>query len=225
MQVAWDIHNVLGQKQSGTKLKAFLSCPFAILSTKITGHPAWKEVNKAAKLEDISGEAYYQIFLKHNQKDLAKMAQKSANRYAPQKGIEQIVHGINQQGITQRLASNIGPQFLQNLKTRFKNKYKSSIFDIIKDGKVVDYSTYSTNPNGALPAHITAIPKPHYEFFTEYAKTYGNDGLIIFIDDNIKNIQMAAQAGWIAIHFDITSKKSNPVTQLKADLQTLGFIL
>ena len=224
-QIAWDIHNVLAQKDGGAKAGAILGNIFTIGWTKMTGNKAWDEIKKLPKNIDLSGEVYVTIFLKHGEVTLAKFAQDAANAYKPRKGMEQIVREINTLGIPQHLASNIGPRCLSNLDTKFKSKkYNCHIFDIIKPGKIVDFSKYSNEPKTYLPADLTSCIKPDPAFFADYARTYGQgkNSYIIIIDDKIENIYTAVKAGWIGIHFDINKK--DPVTQLRTDLQTLGIL-
>lgn len=225
IQIAWDIHNVLAKKDGGAKAGAILGNIFTIGWTKMTGNKAWDEINKLPKNVDLSGEVYVTIFLKHGETKLAQFALLAANAYKPRKGMEQIVREIDSKGIPQRLASNIGPQCLANLDTKFKSKkFNCLIFDIIKPGKIVDFSKYSNESYTNLPSALTPFIKPDPAFFADYTRTYGQgkNSLIIFIDDKIENIQAAIKVGWIGIHFDVNKK--DPVAQLRADLRRLGII-
>lgn len=224
IQVAWDIHNVLAQKDGLQQVAAVVPNFFDIIWTKITGNKAWQEIAQLPKGDDPSGEARYVIFLKHGQYDLALMVEDAANAYRPRAGMEQIVFDIAKTGITQRLASNIGPKFLINLDTKFKKKYGCKIFDVIKAGKIIDYSKYGKNPIANRGSHLASVGKPNPLFYDEYNLAYvnGKNSIVIFIDDKLDNVITANKAGWVGIHFDLNKK--DPVAQLRADLKTLGIL-
>ncbi len=223
--IAWDIHNVLAQ--DGGKLRKFgqaLPDLFTVISTKLAGDASWQEIQKLSKQMDISGEARYEIFLKYGQKDLALMVERAANEYTPRKDMERIVRALDAHGIPQYIASDIGPLFFDNLKTKFK-KHKCCVFDIIKPGKIVDYSQFGPNKGKrTLTDDLTLFCKPHPEFFAQFAITYDpfKKWYKILIDDNMKNIQAALKAGWIGIHFDI--KQHKPVERLYKELASLNLI-
>lgn len=222
IQIAWDIHNVLAVKDPGTKFFAIFKHIFPILGSKIGDNAAWNEINRLTEKNDISGQAYFLIFLKHGEKKLAKMAQETANAYKPREGIEHIVRAINNSGITQRLASNIGPEFLANLNAKFKNKHKSYIFDFIKPGMIVDYSRYcKIAPSPTTNSLFTSFfCKPHFQFYSDFNKAHATK-FTIFIDDKLENVQTALKAGWIGIHLDVNKKSKEVITQLQSDLNSL----
>ena len=225
IQIAWDIHNVLAQKDGRAKNGAIIRHIFPIIGSKIIKNAAWDEVNRLSKINDISGEAYATIFLKHKELKLAKMVEETANAYMPRENMEELVRSIHNMGITQRLASNIGPRFLANMNTKFKNKHKCHIFDFIMPGKIVDYSKYSgLNPITKTEDHLTSECKPHPQFYDDFNTTYkkNSQSIIIFVDDKIENVQAAVKAGWIGIHFDATKKSKHAVAQLQNDLASLG---
>lgn len=169
-EIAWDIHNVLAQKEQGILGKKFASiinylsaarqAPCAMFSAvynlihaKITGKPnsvslAIRDMKNLPKSVDSSGEAYLVIFDKHNLHEIAKVTEHISSAYRPMPGMEQLVKTINETpGITQRFASNIGPRLLATLKAKFQNMYKSSLLDMIQNGKIVDYSKFGKEPN------------------------------------------------------------------------------
>ncbi len=112
---------------------------------------------------------------------------------------------------------------MHNLDTKFKTKYKCKIFDIIKEGKIIDYNQYSNQQNKQLlPTHLTSHCKPHPAFYQDYNASYNKNAVIVFIDDKIENLHAATKAGWIGIHFDLKNKK--PVAQLQKDLVMLGIL-
>lgn len=225
MQVFWDIHNVLAKKDTGAKISAIIGNIFGIMWGKLGNSKAWQEIDALPKKDDISGEARYLIALKHKEYDLAHFIMKAANAYKPRKGMAQIVNEIHAKGITQQIASNIGPQFFDSLKKKFKKK-KSAIFDRIQQGKVVDYSGYAKISTPAVPTDSTlcTVTKSHDLFFDQLLKTYKrhNNELCVMIDDNVDNIKRAQKRGMVGIYFDLSKK--NPVKQLRADLKSLGIL-
>ncbi len=234
--IAWDIHNVLAKKECGTLAKiglVFKTAPramahalYEIAYTKITGKPtatanAYKEIKNLPKSADSSGEAYVQIFARHNLHQIANAVEKVSNTYKPQPGISEIVQTVKNQNIEQRLASNIGPRLLANLQEKFKNQFNNSLFDSIQNGKIVNYKK-----DAQLESHLASIGKPNPQFYKEYNDTYNNEKnkMIVFIDDSLANIQAATQAGWIGIHFDYKHNPA-PMDELKKDLSSLGIIV
>ncbi len=225
LEIAWDIHNVLAEKDGKAKAGAILGDIFPIIFTKLSGNDAWNEVDKAGKKEkDISGEAFVRIFTRHGQSSLARMAENAANAYKPRKGMDLIVQDINAAGITQRLASNIGPFCLANLEAKFIDN-KCYLFDTMQPGLLINYESYGPYQGKAVTKNyhqLSLMNKPHANFFAQYNDLFNpaKNKIIIFIDDKIENIQAAVAAGWIGIHFDITQK--DPVAKLGTELASLG---
>lgn len=219
LQIAWDIHDVLAVKEKGnffTKVGIGFSYLF--------GNQGWDEIERISAQGDISGEGKATILKKNGHGKVAKMLSKVANSYKPRKGMEQVVQEIRKAGITQRLASNIGQNFLANLKVRFKTKHHCALFDIIQPGKIINFANYAPLSRKLTqnPPHLTSYSKPHPIFYKDFNTTYNpeNTDTIIFIDDKIENIRAAVKAGWVGIHFDAHSK--NAVNSLRADLAMLG---
>jgi hypothetical protein len=226
--VVWDIHNVLAEDE-GTLNKFGKALPdlFSIIETKLFNDVAWKEIKEISRKMDISGEARYEIFLKHGQHEMARMTERAANTYRPRKGMEQIVRKLRLKGVQQRFASDIGPRFFNNLNTKFKTKHKCHMFDLIQPGKFVDYSHLGevTRKKSVIPAELTIFCKPHPQFFTDFSNTYNTDKkwYLILIDDKLENIQAALKQGWSAgIHFDL--KQDKPVQRLEKELASLNLI-
>ncbi len=166
--IAYDVHDVLAVKDTGAKVKSIIKHLPAIVTSKITDGAVWKEIDKAKK-QGASGQGYQQVFQKHGNTSLAKMAQETANAYKPRKGMATLVHEMKLMGYIQRFASNIGDTFLKNLNTKFKTKYKIYMLDMIEQGKVVDFSQYGKNPlPKPLPKHVASTPKPSPLFFQEF---------------------------------------------------------
>ena len=181
-------------------------------------------MKKLPKGADSSGEVYTEIFKKHGESGIAKTIQNIASSYKPRPGMENIVKEIAKNGHTQRLASNIGPNLLKILQNKFKKDHKNRMFDLIEPGKIVDYRISTTPISKPINQEFATTGKPKQQFYKEFNSIYNpsNSETIIFIDDKIENILSATKAGWVAIHFNHTSK--NSVTKLKADLITLKVI-
>jgi hypothetical protein len=239
--VVWDIHNVLAEKEMGTWAKialVFRIAPkqmaqsmAAIAWSKITGREtaaylAYNDMQKLPQSADASGEAYVQIFAQRGLHDIANAVEAVSNAYKPRPGMLEMVKAIHQKGITQRLASNIGPRLFENLKKKFKEQFKNDIFDYILPGKIVDYSNRgiaSQNPE----SHLATIGKPNVQFYKEFNQTYHEiDGNArnVFTDDKLENTQNSTQEKWVGVHFDVKNKKQDPVATLKADFETVGIL-
>ena len=225
IEIAWDIHNVLAEKDGSAKAGAILGDIFPIIFTKLSGNAAWKEVDALGKKEkDISGEAYVRIFTRHGELSLARMAEKAANAYKPRKGMDALVQDINNVGIIQRLASNIGPVCFTNLDAKFKDK-KCYLFDTMQPGLLIHYESFGPYQGTATTNHyhnLCVVNKPNPDFFATYNSLFNpnNEKLIIFVDDKMENIQAAVAAGWIGIHLDV--KQKDPVKTLRSELASLG---
>ena len=118
-------------------------------------------------------------------------------------GMEALVVELNHLGYTQRIASNIGAGAYQRLSKKY-NFFDNNLCE----GQCVDFR----GPD--------APRKPSPEFFKRYLAAYNprGDKTIIFIDDNLKNVEAARKAGMVGIVF-------NNLDQLRADLQELGIKL
>lgn len=225
VEIAWDIHNVLAEKDGNAKAGAIVGDIFPIIFTKLSGNAAWDEIDQInRKVKDISGEAYVRVFTRHGQPSLARMAEKAANAYKPRKGMSSLVVDIAKAGIKQRLASNIGPVCFTNLDAKFKDK-SCYLFDMMHPGLLINYQPYGLYQGKAIANtyhQLCFINKPHPDFFATYNALFNpnNDIIIIFIDDKLENIQAAVAAGWIGIHFDINQKDS--VSILRSELASLG---
>lgn len=222
--IAYDVHDVLAVKDTGAKVKSIIKHLPAIVTSKITDGTVWKEINKAKK-QGASGQGYHHVFQKHGNSSLAKMAQETANAYKPRKGMATLVHEMKLMGHTQRFASNIGDDFLKNLNTKFKTKYKIFMLDMIEQGKVVDFSQYGKNPlPKPLPKHVASTPKPSPLFFKEFIDAWNpaHTHTMIFIDDKLENIISAVAQGFVGIHVNPKLDDATFVKQLRAAYQSLG---
>lgn len=223
--IAWDIHGVLAKKSTSSKIKSILKNLPSIVTSKITKNKAWKEIENLPKELDVSGEGYAEIFKKHGEYELAKMIAEVANAYKPRKGMPFLIQELNLLGFTQRYASNIGNTFLNNLNTKFKKKYKTSMLDHILPGKVVDYSKYGKKPlPHPLPPHLASTPKPHVTFFQEFIDTWNpkQDKIVIFIDDKITNIKTAISKGYVGVYMHTKWDDDMFVKQLRGAFKSLG---
>jgi ribosomal protein S17E len=226
-QVAWDIHDVLAEKDKTAKgWNIFKHLP-SILWSKIRRSRAWKEINQLPKHHDLSGEAYVRLFAKHGETSMAKMAEKTANSYKPRKGMEQLVRAIHGAGVTQRLASNIGPNCLAKLDKKFQ-KNKCSIFSYMQPGLVVDYSQYGPYYKSKQPhsqQQLSPDGKPLNTFFKNFNSLFNKNKkvLTIFVDDKIANVKAAQEEGLVGIHFDFN--QPDALQKLTTELASLGVFI
>lgn len=249
--IAWDIHNVLAQKESSRLGKtfaevkkyacAFTHAPLSVLTnassyfwatmwgTQNAVTSAMTDMKNLPKSVDSSGEAYSTICRKHQLFGLAAFIEQVSNAYKPRPGMTELVKQLHEKGITQRLASNIGPRLLTLLDHKLTQEYNCDMFKYIQMGKIVDYSKYGNPESTPLldASYMATTGKPELEFYTQFNETYPlpQGTYRIFIDDKMENINAALSAGWVGIHFDITNKNVDPVAELIKDLATVGIIL
>ena len=222
--LAYDVHDVLAVKDGGAKVKAIIKHLPSIAMSKVTDGAMWKKIDQLKK-QGVSGQGYAQTFEKHGYTSLAQMAKETANACKPRKGMPLLVHEMKLLGYTQRFASNIGDEFLKNLNTKFKAKYKIIMLDMIDPGKVVDFSQYGKNPLAKpLPKHLASQPKPDPIFFQEFIDAWNAklDSLMIFVDDKLENIKAAVSKGFIGIHVNANWDDATFVKQLRTAYQSLG---
>jgi hypothetical protein len=221
----WDIHGVLVKKDHGELLGAILGNLGPLAVSKLTDDKSWNEIAKLKKEGDISGEVRAQILRKNGKKSAARAVEKASNAYKPRKGMQHIVTRLAAAGHEQRLASNIGPRFYTNLKTKLKkNRHGNTMFETIQLGKMVDADTLSGQPqtSGIDPRYLSPVPKPNAEFYNSFISAFNADGkkLPITIDDNEDNIKQAVKKGFVGIYFD--TKRDNPAMDLLLELEKLG---
>lgn len=216
-EMLWDIHNVIAQKEGGAKLaKAanfFKTAPKWEIARALVNVSLLKDIFNLPKSADASGEAYVTIFQKRNFPGLAAAVEQVSNAYKPRSGMLELVQKLDELGVTQRFASNIGPRLLENLNAKFKKEYNNNVLDYIKPGKIVSYDGQTGN-------HLASIGKPNPQFYTELNATYP-DNLKVFADDKLENAQGGVNANWVGVHFDLKAK--DPMANLYKDLQAVGF--
>ena len=199
--INWDLHNNAVQHDVAAMLKKGL--PYAC---NIMGLVGDKELCKKLKvLKDASapGEAFTHLLKEHTRYKLARGFRKVACLQQPTPGILSLMAKINALNIPQRHCSNIGPEFLEDLKVQVPQ-----LFEYLGEGTVALYN----------PEDGSSIMKPDSQFYKMHNERFNPDGTQtpILVDDKRENAEGAANAGWIGIHF------VGSVSQLYKDFQTLG---
>lgn len=228
--VAWDIHEVLAQRNKLETAKVvFKNIPtltsaivrlgcgklFRYENSMTQVYPTIAELRKN---KNNSGQPYIAAFEKHGETKLARFIRDISNAYRQTEGIAEVVEAIEHHGHTQQIASNIGVSLLPELQERFTQLYPNPVLTRIKVGKVIAFANNSNNDEKTTSVYA----KPTPQYFQNYNSTYGitPQNPVIFVDDSLANVQAAVKAGWVAIHWSAKKK----IEQLIADLATLNVI-
>jgi FMN phosphatase YigB (HAD superfamily) len=219
LEIAWDIHDTLCQKNKGEVAGIALSHLPTVLGNVRTIKKDIKKIK--SENEFAAGELYVAHFEKNNKQKVAQFIEKISNAYKPTSGIISLLDELSQRGYTHRLASNIGKKHLTILNHKMVNRYKCNLFGYMNGGVIIDYGIDGQNTNLITkgPVYCALKPKPRNDLYQVYNKKYNPDAqkIIIFIDDKIKNIQAATDNGWVGIHF-------TSIKQLRQDLIELGLL-
>lgn len=145
----------------------------------------------------------YKTIIDAYDKTLWTIAQEMAAAYDPIAGMQELLEELHQRGYTQRIATNMSAQDYENLV-----KKHPQLFKYLDGGLTVDATQQPI------------IRKPLPEYFEHYDHSYNADHAkkIIFIDDNILNVNAAQAHGMIGILFKSTE-------QLRRDLKALGIAI
>lgn len=221
----FDIHGVLVKKDGGARFGAILGNIVTLGLSKLNDEKAWDQIEELEKLGDISGEARALILSKNGNKSAARAVEQAANAYKARPGMQNIVNRLAQAGHELRLASNIGPRFLENLKKKLKKDRRgNTMLETIKMGKIVDADALVGLPSNTSidPIYLSCVPKPNPEFYRSFKRAFNPDGkkVMITVDDNMENIKQAVQEGFVATYFD--TKREYPDFDLTSELDRLG---
>lgn len=204
VEVAWDLDGVLVHRNWAGKAKEAWNFPG--LFSELVKHPlALYAVVATAFKGGATGEPYA-LALKPYSNVLAAAAFKLASTGSIDPNVAAIIKELNALGYTQRIASNIGTEEVKLLGAE-----NSDLFTIFEGGKTVTYYEDGSR----------SVKKPARSYFEEYNATYNADSAkaIIFIDDQLKNINGAHQVEpFVPVKFDNAQ-------QLRADLKALGIPL
>ena len=220
VEFAWDIHDVLVKKHVPSMVKTALvqgglplvkmtgSLIFDYTRYAFTGTvgAAQQLINDIKTVVQNGGTGgSIQHVLKEYDPSLAVTAEKISAELYPIDGMPELITELNGLGYTQRIASNIGSQEVKALQAKH-----GALFEIFNGGKTVTYN------NG-----VPSAKKPDAVYFQEYQDAYNADRTktIIFIDDNIHNINAAAQEGFMAFHFTNVEKLRNDLKAAGIQLQ------
>lgn len=206
VEIAWDLHDVVFKK----KVRAIINKSFKhfgnLAQFALSRKKKYKQLRKEWRILRATGataEVLEQLFHKHGETQLASIINTLALQLKPDKSIAYIICTLACQGYTQRVASNMGPTFLDQL------RQKHHVLSHLEGGVTGTYI------NGKQITH-----KPNASFYEQYNTHYNptKTKTIILIDDKIENVYAAQQAGWIGVHF-------TNVKALVHDLQSLGINL
>jgi|GEM_PF-1181201 len=112
--------------------------------------------------------------------------------YYPVKELITLIELLRKKGYSVHIASNIGATFLDGLTLQYPHIF--SLFDVIK--------TVQNKQDGTPP-----VVKPNLAYFQEYIDQFNPNGKhMIFIDNNIKNLEACSQAGLIGIRFESSNQ-------------------
>lgn len=234
--VAWDIHQVLAQKdwplfyaESAKALPLFMKAAAYYAVEKVrflyTGVPgSYHQALAALKTlgKGASGQFYADVFAHYGCNELVDSISRLSNAYYPDSNVEALVIKLDEMGIEQCVASNIGNNFIKNLATSFKER-GSKIFEVLTKGVVVGNHDQSDQASDCY--RCTPLAKPHHSFFSSLKDAYnqGNEKCIIFIDDSLTNVRAAQEAGIVGIWYQKDNARGPEY--LKNDLHELGILL
>lgn len=189
-EIFWDIHKVIIKKSVKEMFDTFFYIFYNTpKNLALFGYIFnWQLIKDlyAIRKRGSSGEAYMER-LKEEDPRLADLVLKMANSQVLIDGMEDLILKLADQGYTMYVASNIGSQVFEHLKTKYPHIFNDTV---IKDGKTVDFK--SENP----------VEKPDAQFFIELSSLRDEQKPhAIFIDDKQENVDAANANGFIGILF------------------------
>jgi len=203
-EFAWDLHDVVVQHNIPAIICQSMPSWCAILNLACSSKKEHRILcAKLKKLKDTAatGQAYTELLHEYDLNKLGGQFRKLACLQKPTKGIKELMAQLHTMGYIQRPCSNIGSMFFQDLEEKM-----NSHFSFFSPGTSATYE-----PDG------TSIIKPDPAFYEMHNNKFNpdRDKTFLFIDDKLKNVKAARNAGWIGLQF-------KNVPQLRDDLQILG---
>lgn len=210
--ILWDIHDVLINR-SGVMTtlwnykdwwKTLRSSSFGLM----------KDMIGLAATHLVSGRSSEQFIQKahnHNNPYLEQLIVQLTNAQKPIPGMKEIIDALHEAGHEQHVASNIGKTPFHALTDPEQFPHIASMFEHIN----IEKSLVVSDDNGNF------VKKPDPQFFRIYLQKNNlnpQTQLILFIDDNAKNVESAQEVGIDAIPF------KNPA-QLREELQKRNILV
>lgn len=180
--IAFDLHDVLFECSWTQRLQTIIQMPHKWEACKLGINPfflikLWQEFTKSPVPEAIfkkmvtyypQAQLFYDPFLK------------TCNAQTPRQDMFTLIQDLKSRGYQVVICSNIGEETLADLVSKFPQEFK--IFDAIFCTCAADNYCAKNNP------HFFHNFK---NFLTEHALISNNEHTIFFIDDKLKNIEMA----------------------------------
>lgn len=208
--ILWDLHDVLLQPKD--RVITLFRYPYL---KQFFQQISWPFIKDLAALithfSSSSSEEYLALARKHDNPHFAEIIIRYANAQEPIPGMPELVNELAALGIEQHIGSNIGKTSFHRLLDAKKHPDLVPIFEHMNIGK----SHVVSLKNGVV------VNKPNPAFFKDYLQKNNLDPHktpIIFIDDQWKNILVAKELGFDAIHF------KNP-RQLRMELSKRGILV
>lgn len=220
---AFDLHDVVVKKQPD-RIRYALSqaSPYTIafLMAQIINIPLWSSIRTLYYEKKVSGEGFVCMIERDHPyvaPVLVSLIKQIACAYTPNDEMLALIRELQGKGYTITLASNIGPQFYEDLNKKFA-QLKAP------DGMSYDLDTYFTGGKQVVDFANNGPQKPMFEYYQAYNQTFNKDGQkkVIFIDDSATNVQAANKEGWHGIVYD--RHAPDAMQKLKAELARLGII-
>lgn len=198
--LAWDLDDVLLEKHIAYAL--WIHC-YTLATMFVRPTITSKAINKVYSSGIGSIDPWITLFKENNADDLAAMAQYIADTKEPIPGTVKIVHEFGELKFAQLYATNMGEHEVEQHKLQERNDF----FKRFHDGIAICYDKGSKIEK-----------KPDLPYFKRLIATMpSNKPYKIFIDNELKNVEGARQAGMIGIHFE------NP-KQLRNEFVKMGIL-
>lgn len=208
-QFAFDFHGVVVKAASNRISSALLSTNFIYRIHFNRCLPALLWAFTTLAYTGGTGEQYIKLLTQYQQPDMAQMALDIANNQQPIPKTIDIIKQIKGLGYEVNMASDIGDLVLKDFERREQDKpIQEQILPLFVHKHHVNYLETDA------PIH-----KPDPAYYAAYLQQYNQNlkPYVIFIDDKLKNVVGARNAGMIGILF-------TSAAQLKEQLVKMGIL-